>query len=332
VPARLGDGPAVYDWFDGPDHGAVSDGWAHHGVAMTNDGSIVAFDAATDDVLIFNTTGELICRWSSGLTEAHGISVVAEQDGDCLWIADPGQKMRSVSPGQYEPISFGEHGRVVKFSLDGRILRELAVPPVEIYERQRYSPTAVIAETGAGRIWVADGYGQNLVHVFEAEGHYAGVLPGSFDCPHGLLLDRRRSEAELYVADRENDRIQVYSRDGEFRRTVGEGQLKRPCAMATSDDLLIVAELEARLAVFDLDDAFVCYLDGDGMAPQRSGWPNAFKPDGRTVRPELAPGQFNSPHGLATDADGNIVVAEWLIGGRLTMLRHPQRPASPHLG
>ena len=330
MPARLGGEPAVYDWFNGPDPGAVSLGWAHHGVAITSAGDIVAFDAATDDVLIFNINGELIGRWSSGLTEAHGISVVAENEGECLWIADPGQKMRPVSPGQYEADSVGRHGRVVKFSLDGRVLRELAVPPVEIYERHRYSPTAVIADGGAddgvGRIWVADGYGQNLVHVFDSEGRHEHVLPGAFDCPHGLLLDRRRPEPELYVADRENGRIQVYSRDGEFRRIVGEGQLKRPCAMATSDDLLVVAELEARLAVFDIDDVFVCYLDGDEPAPQRSGWPNAFAADGRTVRPELAPGRFNSPHGLAADVHGNIVVAEWLIGGRLTRLGRRQHP------
>jgi hypothetical protein len=325
MPARLGDGPAVYDWFDGPDHGAISPAWAHHGVAVTDAGDIVAFDAETADVLIFNFDGELIGRWSSGLTEAHGITVVANKDGECLWIADPGQKMRSVSPGQYEAISVGEHGRVVKFSLDGRILRELAVPPIQVYDRERYSPTAVVADGGDGRIWVADGYGQSLVHVFDSEGRHIGVLPGSFDCPHGLLFDRRRTEPELYVADRENGRIQVYSGDGEFRRTVGEGQLRRPSAMARSKDLLIVAELEARLAVFDLDDAFVCYLDGDELAPQRSGWPNTFAADGRTVRPELAPGRFNSPHGLAGDVNGNIVVAEWLIGGRLTRLKHRQR-------
>jgi DNA-binding beta-propeller fold protein YncE len=322
MPARLGDGPAVYDWFDGPDHSAVSAGWAHHGVAVTDAGDIVSFDAETADVLIFNFNGELIGRWSSGLTEAHGITVVANKDGECLWVADPGQKMRSVSPGRYEAISVGEHGRVVKFSLDGHILLELAVPPIQVYDRERYSPTAVVADGGDGRVWVADGYGQSLVHVFDSEDRHIGVLPGSFDCPHGLLFDRRRPEPELYVADRENGRIQVYSADGEFRRTVGKGQLKRPSAMATSKHLLIVAELEARLAVFNLDDEFVCYLDGDELAPQRSGWPNTVAADGRTVRPELAPGRFNSPHGLAGDANGNIVVAEWLIGGRLIRLRH----------
>jgi hypothetical protein len=332
MPARLGEGPASYDWFDGPDHGAVSPGWAHHGVAVTDAGDIVAFDPETADVIIFSFNGELIGRWSCGLTEAHGITVVTDKDGECLWIADPGQKMRPVLPGQSEAILVGQHGRVVKFSLDGRILRELAVPPIQIYDRQRYSPTAVVTDDGvdggAGRIWVADGYGLSLVHVFDSEGRHIGVLPGSFDCPHGLLFDRRRPEPELYVADRENGRIQVYSADGDFRRTVGEGQLRRPSAMAMSKDLLIVAELEARLAVFDLDDALVCYLDGDEPASQRSGWPNTVAADGRTVRPELAPGRFNSPHGLAADANGNIVVAEWLIGGRLTRLRHRQRPGN----
>ena len=55
-------------------------------------------------------------------------------------------------------------------------------------------------------------------------------------------------------------------------------------------------------------------------APGRDGWPNARDAAGDLVRPELAPGRFNSPHTIAADGDGNLYVTEWVIGGRLVKL------------
>jgi len=131
---------------------------------------------------------------------------------------------------------------------------------------------------------------------------------------------RRRDEAELYVVDRENGRLQVYGLDGGFRRTVGAGLLRRPAAIATSGSQLFVAELEARLAVLDADDELLYYVGADDIAAGRPGWPNAIAADGRTVRPDLTSGFFNSPHGLAVNAHGDPIVAEWLIGGRVNTL------------
>ena len=323
--AKLGQGRAQYEW-SGVAGETESPGFAHHGVAVTASGRIVSFDAANDEVVVFDADGMPLRRWASGLTEGHGITSVVDDDGECIWIADCGQKMRPAASGRYEPYTAGSHGRVVKFTVDGRLLRELPLPPVAVYRNHRYSPTAIAvddvgARAGAsGRIWVADGYGQSLVHIYDSDGSYLDSLDGSFNCPHGLLIDLRRTEPQVYIADRENGRLQVYSLDGEFIRTAGSGLLRRPSALATTNDLLIVAELEARVTVLDLQDMLVCYLGADNAAPERPGWPNALAADGRTIRPSLDAGCFNSPHGLAVDHRGNVVIAEWLIGGRLTKL------------
>ena len=56
--------------------------------------------------------------------------------------------------------------------------------------------------------------------------------------------------------------------------------------------------------------------------PQRPGWPNALSNDARAVRATLSDSyEFNSPHSLATDTDGNLYVSEWLVGGRYTKLK-----------
>ncbi len=83
---------------------------------------------------------------------------------------------------------------------------------------------------------------------------------GRFNCPHGIFIDRRKAEPELYVADRANHRVQVYDMEGRFKRSFGDNFLSSPRAFVTDGDLMVVAELRARLAVLDLDDNLVCYL------------------------------------------------------------------------
>ncbi|MGH2805981.1 MAG: hypothetical protein ACRDKT_01775, partial [Actinomycetota bacterium] len=114
--------------------------------------------------------------------------------------------------------------------------------------------------------------------------------------------------------------IQIYGLDGAFLRSVSDG-LRLPSALAVLGEQLIVAELTARVAVLDGEDRVVCYLGVNDAAPARAGWPNSLDDEGRPIAPrDLRPGYFNSPHGLAVDTRGDLYVAEWMIGGRLTRL------------
>src|SRR5437868_359136 len=100
-----------------------------------------------------------------------------------------------------------------------------------------WSRAAVAAVAESGDVWVADGYGRHLVRRFDARGRHVQTLTGEegvgrFDCPHGVALDRRRGEPELYVSDRANARIQVYDVEGRFRRVVSEGVVVTPTDLA----------------------------------------------------------------------------------------------------
>jgi hypothetical protein len=78
--------------------------------------------------------------------------------------------------------------------------------------------------------------------------------------------------------------------------------------------------------VIDRDNRLVCYL-GRNDAVCAAGWPNALDERGVPTRtPRLEVGKFNSPHGLAVDRDGNVCVAEWLIGGRTVKLERAAQP------
>ena len=93
-------------------------------------------------------------------------------------------------------------------------------------------------------MYVTDGYRNARVHKFSAEGTLLfswgepGSGPGEFNVPHGIVLD---SEGRVYVADRENSRIQIFSPDGDF---INEWTgVTRPGGLAIDqEDILYVAD------------------------------------------------------------------------------------------
>ncbi len=334
-------GGVSYAWIDSwaqlPDTASRRLGWAHHGIAVTGNGDIVTFHPGDSTVMAFAADGSLLRSWSAPVMDAHGITVVADGAAEYLWIADPGAKRDPAIGYQYEPGP--RRGQVLKFETSGTPLLGLARPPVDVYRSGTWSPTSVAVfeerHGGTGDVWVADGYGESQVHRYAKDGQYLSSLTGAegragrFDCPHSVFVDTRKTDPELYIADRTNRRIQVYDLDGRFKRAFGQDFLTSPSAIAVSGDLMIVAELYGRLAIIDRDDRLLGYVgshpviavSADAAATELPGWPNRLGPGGGPVRPaDLAPGAFNSPHGVAVDGRGDLYVVEWMIGGRYTKL------------
>ncbi len=335
---RLSSGGNAFEWIDDwarfPQSPATRLGWAHPGLAATEAGEVITCHPSEPTLLVFDKQGALLKTIQTALTECHGITAVKEGSTEYLWVADPGSKRRRDLG--YEPGPPRKHGKVVKLSLEGQVEAQIEVPDLPIYRIGIFAPTSVAVNEerhgGNGDVWVADGYGENQLHRysrFSKNGEFRGTITGGeqpggpFKTPHGIWFDSRRAEPELYVADRGNRRIQVFDADGHFKRVFGAEFLSSPSAFALlDDDTLVVAELRARLALVDRDDRLVGYLGADEAACDRQGWPNVRNATGELVRPPtLTAGKFNSPHGLAADRQGNLYVAEWLIGGRYTQLR-----------
>jgi hypothetical protein len=331
---RIRSGDLTYEWMDDwasvPDSESRRAGWAHPGMVVTEGGDIITCHSGDPMVLIFDKNGRLKGSWKGDFTDAHGLTLVKEGGTEYLWIADNGSKRQPANGYDYPPGSDQKSGQVFKSTLDGKTVMRLEKPPHPVYQRTRYAPTSVAVNEerfgGNGDIWVADGYGASHVHHYDKRGKYIASIngeegAGAFNCPHGIFIDRRKSEPELYVADRANARIQVYDLEDRFRRVFGPDFLTTPSAFVTHGGLMVIAELRARLAVTNLDDRLVGYLGANEEVCNVTGWPNNKNVEGKTVPTSLLqPGKFNSPHGLAVDAEGNLYVAEWLIGGRLVKL------------
>lgn len=305
---------ALYEWVaDWAELPQAPLGWMHSGIAIV-DGGVVVAHPGEPTLLSYDAEGSL--RETTpldGLLEPHGFEPLAGG----MWIGDVGFKRRARGP-EFE--NERAVGRVVRIDDSGARVGELADP------RGGWSPTAIAVVEETGDVWVADGYGENLVHRFDAEGRCVRTLTGEdgagrFDCPHGVVVSRRRGSPELYVSDRANGRIQVFDPEGNFLRVVGEGVVVTPTDLAiVGDELALTDFTQARVTILDADDRLVEHVGANPDAAARDGWPNARDEAGDLVRPPLEPGKFNSPHTLVADGAGNLYVTEWLLGGRLTKL------------
>jgi hypothetical protein len=277
-------------------------GNTHGCVAVDEDGRIW-FNTDTQSALIVLERDGTIAKkfgkeFAGGL---HGMTLHKEGDEEFLYLAHT------------------QRQQVIKATTDGEVIWTIGVPTESGHypNPARYKPTDVSVASD-GSVFIADGYGSSWVHKYTSEGEYVlsiggpGKEPGKFRTPHGLYVDERGEEPRLLVADRENGRLQVFDLDGNFQRAI-EGILRRPCNVAPSgDEDIVIPDLAGRVTVLDKDLKLICHL-GDQPDP-------GLRAKNGVSRDKWSDGQFLSPHGAATDADGNIYVLDWNYLGRITRL------------
>ncbi len=301
--------------------------WAHPGLTVAPNGDVLVVDADRPEVHVLDAGGHLLRSIELPVAEAHGLALDDTGDGPALWVVDPGFKLRA--RGADRQVDGPGSGRVLRLDLEGRVLLEIGPPPHAAYAETAFKPTAVClwGPPGDRTLWVADGYGASLVHRYRPDGTYLGTIAGGDDAglrfrtPHAVFIDDRTDDPRLLVTDRIGRRLQAFDLDGQFRGTIADGVLTSPSAIARMGDLLIVAELNASLAVLDPADQLVGRVGDRVEEVTRPDWPNGRDADGDLVRSSrIAPGGFHAPHGLGVGADGSVYVAEFVLGGRLIRL------------
>lgn len=305
------------------------DDWAHHGVAGLPDGRVVIASPGGQQIEICDRQGRLTAEFEVPATQVHGITVAVEPAGVVLWLADSGEHRRRQPDGTITPrLDRPADGAVLKVDLTGEV-REHWHTPAEVYgPGERFAPTHITVdpESGGERIWVCDGYGSSRVLCLDRRGEIRYVIEGSAELgrlnqPHGAWVDRRRGSGELLVTDRANSRIQVFDLDGGFLRGIGPGPMRSPGHFTGVGEDLLVAELHKRVFALGADDSLSIALDGQHGGPGEfdEPWPHAAV--GATVaRPDLAPGAINSPHSIAMLDRDTVILAEWILGGRISVL------------
>jgi len=240
------------------------------GIAAGRDGRVyVSHQSRNRPILVFDQNGKFLESWGGGITE-HPHSVRVDPDGN-VWVVD-----------------YVQH-EVLKFTADGRLLDSVGSTAGE--DAYRFNNPADIAFGPNGDIYIADGHGNDRVVQYDRNLTYirawgrGGRAPGQFSLPHGIAVD---AQGRVFVADRENRRIQIFTADGQY---ITHWRLRqKPYSLyITPDQLIYVA-----YGHYDV----IGVLDMNGRQVTR------FGRTGRRV------GQMIEPHMISVDEQGAIYVAE----------------------
>ena len=283
-------------------------------------------------VLEFDEEGNLIGHWGGPgqgydwPLSNHGITV--DYKGN-VWIGGNGAGPQGQPTNEQVP-GTGRYNdnMVLKFTQDGKFLMQIGHPGQSKGSNDIANlkgPAKMFVDPKTNELYVADGYGNHRVIVFDADtgkykrhwgayghkpddtqlGPYNPDAPPAQQFRNPVHCAQLAADGLLYVCDRSNDRIQVFKKDGTFvketfiaKRTLGDGSV---WDIAFSKDpqqkyIYLADGANEKVYVILRDTLEILTSFGDG---------------GRQ------PGEFYAVHSIATDSKGNVFTTETYHGQRV---------------
>ena len=283
---------------------------------------------AAPPVLEFDQAGKLLTSWGGPtggeqwLGREHGIFVDAD---NYVWIGGRAGWPRPTTPGLSDDV-------IMKFTTAGKLVMQIGhrgQSKGNLDTENVHQATDLFVDTKAKEVYAADGYGNKRVIVFDSEtGRFKRMWgafgnppppmfapnpavpqpqttpdgPPEFGLPHAIKVSR---DGIVYVADRINNRIQMFTREGKFLKQVrvtneGSAVVPVPAGFAFSPDkkqqfLYVVDSGPMRVVVFERKT-----MSQIGVVGMRGA----------------GPGEFNIVHHMAADSKGNLYTAEIVTNRR----------------
>lgn len=236
-------------------------------------------------------TGQLRAKWgATTFLVPHGLFV---DQRDHVWLTDVGRH------------------QVFEYDPDGKLLRSWGVSTVGGSDEGHFNKPTDVAVLADGSFYVSDGYVNSRVVKFSAAGQFQfqwgtkGTGPGEFMIPHGITVD---PSGKVYVADRQNDRIQVFTADGKFLAQWKNPAIGRPYGVRIGKDGLLYVADGGEQPASPPNRSGLAVLNLDGKVVAKVGrWGNYD-------------GQFMMAHDIALSADGDIYVGD-VTGQRVQKFR-----------
>src|SRR2546428_1177116 len=198
--------------------GRLPEGWSYveaTSVGVDAKDNVYVFNRGPHPVIVFDREGNFLRSWGEGVfRRPHGITIAP--DGT-LWLTDD------------------THHTIRQFTPEGKPLLTIGDPdtPSTLQSGKPFNrPTHVALCPKTGDLYISDGYGNSRVHKYDPKGRHLfswgepGTDPGCFNVPHNIATD---ADGLVYVADRENHRVQVFDGKGHYLTQLNN--LHRPCGL-----------------------------------------------------------------------------------------------------
>jgi DNA-binding beta-propeller fold protein YncE len=250
-------------------------------VAVRANGNILVFSRSEHALMEFNPEGMYLKTMCRGMFDnPHGLKLDPEGN---IWATDTvGHIVVKMDPQGRIRMVLGVKGRATDWHQAGHL--------------RCFNEPNDIAFGPKGEVYVTQGHGKGESRVikFDADGNFLttwggeGKGPGEFNQPHAVLVD---TQGLVYIADRSNQRLQVFDGEGKFLRE--KSHPGTPCGLALCSDrkhIMMAHGHAGRIMKLDMDLNLLAATGGQGKGPNRYG----------------------EAHYLALDADDNIYVADSL--------------------
>jgi outer membrane protein assembly factor BamB len=211
----MGSGAHTYQLVEG--WGKLPDGWTFldvAAVAVDKRDQVYAFNRGKHPMIVFDRDGNFLRSWGEDIFKrAHGLHMGPDETIYCT--------------------DEGDH-TVRQCTLEGKVLLQIGVPgkPAPLMSGEPFHRCTHTALSPRGDIYVSDGYGNARVHKYSPDGKLLmswgepGTDEGQFNLVHNICCD---VDGWVYVADRENHRVQVFDGNGKYEAQWNN--LHRPCGL-----------------------------------------------------------------------------------------------------
>jgi DNA-binding beta-propeller fold protein YncE len=307
--------PLPAGWINGQLGGVCVD--SHDHVVVVDRRNITKEEKETSQaapsILMFDAAGTMVRAWGDPNVVPDSIHGCAFDGENNVWVG-------------------GNHdGIIQKYSHDGKLLQQIGTrgqfdsadgtakgKPLNAAHDKLYLPAGIAIDPGNGDLYVADGYGNRRIVVFDKNGKYlrqwghqatkeetdSGAGAAFTELVHCVTMSKA---GLIYVCDRQGDRIQVFDKMGKFQRNIW----MRNGTPTLPDPRGTVWWLE-----FSHDQKYLYVMNG------RSERVEVLDPESGKIlstfgRPGHQVGNFTHGHTMAIDSKGNLYVAETDYGRRV---------------
>lgn len=273
-----------------------------HEMVQDSKGRILLLTNHTkNNIIVYDRSGKLLEVWGTDYPGAHGLTLNVENGEDVLYITD------------------NSRHEVIKTNIKGQVLQVFPYPKEsgKYKTKESYVPTET-AITPNGDVYIADGYGEQHIMHYNANGELLNVFGGKgeenhlFNNAHGICLDTRdAANPTLLITARQQNKLKRFSLAGEYLDSIDlpGAFICRPVIHGKNIYLATIWSGDGSDGT-----GFISILNEQNELISAPGGCTPVYEGGKLNPMYQSLKVFHHPHDVCVDDDENLYVAQWNSG------------------